>query len=156
MNMISTQYPTLQMGAQGAAVKTLQQLLNQRVSRDYMVSVDGIFGAKTEAAVKAFQYSKLLRKDGIVGPKTWQALQTNMPPEMPVIRRSSKGEAVAIAQVLLKEAGIYKGVVDSNFGPQTEVAVRAFQTAQSLIVDGVIGNKTWAAFSGLAAYLAFG
>jgi peptidoglycan hydrolase-like protein with peptidoglycan-binding domain len=155
MNTISTQNPTLQIGAQGAAVKMLQQLLNQRVSRDYLLTVDGIFGAKTKQTVEVFQYSKLLRRDGIVGPKTWEALQTNMAPTMPTIRQGSKGEAVAIAQALLKEAGIYKGAVDSHFGPQTEMAVRLFQTNQNLASDGVIGNKTWAALSNLATYLAF-
>ena len=36
--------------------------------------VDGIFGAKTEAAVKAFQTDQALEVDGLVGPNTWKAL----------------------------------------------------------------------------------
>jgi len=36
--------------------------------------VDGDFGAKTEARVKDFQRNNNLTVDGIVGPKTWQAL----------------------------------------------------------------------------------
>jgi peptidoglycan hydrolase-like protein with peptidoglycan-binding domain len=38
------------------------------------VVVDGNFGAKTEAAVRAFQRAHGLVPDGIVGPKTWVAL----------------------------------------------------------------------------------
>ena len=35
---------------------------------------DGIFGSRTRSAVQAFQKSAELRQDGIVGPKTWRAL----------------------------------------------------------------------------------
>jgi peptidoglycan hydrolase-like protein with peptidoglycan-binding domain len=38
------------------------------------VTVDGKFGAKTEAAVKAFQLERRLTVDGKVGPKTWAAI----------------------------------------------------------------------------------
>jgi peptidoglycan hydrolase-like protein with peptidoglycan-binding domain len=38
------------------------------------VAVDGMFGGKTEAAVRAFQRSQQIVPDGIVGPKTWAKL----------------------------------------------------------------------------------
>lgn len=57
---------TIKNGSRGADVSTLQKLLG--------VTVDGIFGPKTEAAVKEFQKKKGLDVDGIVGPKTWAAL----------------------------------------------------------------------------------
>lgn len=63
--------PTLKNGSSGASVKTLQSALNKF---GYGLSVDGAFGPKTLAAVKAFQKSKGLAVDGIVGPKTWAAL----------------------------------------------------------------------------------
>lgn len=57
---------TLKRGSKGDDVKTLQELLN--------IAVDGDFGAKTEAAVIAFQKAHGLYADGIVGAKTWAAL----------------------------------------------------------------------------------
>lgn len=59
--------PLLKRGSRGAAVKELQRLLGG-------IAVDGIFGPKTEAAVKAYQRQYKLVIDGIVGPKTWAAL----------------------------------------------------------------------------------
>ena len=62
-------------------VKTLQELLNQN---GYNLSVDGIFGAKTQQAVKDYQTKKGLAVDGIVGKNTWGALtavQTPAPQE---------------------------------------------------------------------------
>lgn len=62
---------TLRINSKGEEVKTLQTALNKY---GYGLSVDGIFGAKTEWAVRAFQASKGLSVDGVVGPKTWVAL----------------------------------------------------------------------------------
>ncbi|MEH2284380.1 MAG: peptidoglycan-binding domain-containing protein [Nostoc sp.] len=63
--------PTLYFGSSGIAVRALQQLL---VSNGYAVRVDGIFGALTETAVKAFQNQRNLGVDGVVGQRTWSAL----------------------------------------------------------------------------------
>ena len=62
---------TLKRGNNGDQVVVLQHLLNVE---GYKLTIDGDFGAKTEAAVKAFQKAKGLTADGIVGPKTWAAL----------------------------------------------------------------------------------
>lgn len=64
--------PTLRRGAgmkprpPNPNVKVLQARLS--------ITADGRFGPGTERAVKAFQGSKRLVQDGIVGPKTWGAL----------------------------------------------------------------------------------
>ncbi|MBW4502096.1 MAG: peptidoglycan-binding protein [Scytonema hyalinum WJT4-NPBG1] len=63
--------PTLRFGARGDSVKALQRLL---VSNGYFVKIDGVYGALTEAAVKAFQSGRGLRADGVVGPRTWGIL----------------------------------------------------------------------------------
>lgn len=64
--------PTIRRGAEGDLVDELQVILNAKYGAE--LDVDGNFGADTEAAVKAFQKSKGLTVDGIVGPKTWKAL----------------------------------------------------------------------------------
>lgn len=57
---------TIRQGSRGADVATLQKKLN--------LNADGIFGPKTEEAVKLFQKANGLSVDGIVGAKTWSAL----------------------------------------------------------------------------------
>ncbi|MBZ4420138.1 peptidoglycan-binding protein [Myxococcus sp. RHSTA-1-4] len=64
--------PTLRLGAKGEPVRALQQRLN--VLGFNSGTADGSFGPKTEAAVKAFQQSRGLAADGVVGPKTWDKL----------------------------------------------------------------------------------
>ena len=64
--------PTLRLGAKGEPVRALQQRLN--VLGFNSGTADGSFGPKTEAAVKAFQKSRGLAADGVVGPKTWDKL----------------------------------------------------------------------------------
>lgn len=63
---------TVRVGSRGSDVKLLQELL---VKNGYKVSIDGIFGNGTKSAVQKFQASKGLTADGIVGTKTWNALQ---------------------------------------------------------------------------------
>jgi len=67
----------LQTGTSGAEVKELQQILT---GQGYAVGpIDGIFGPRTQTAVQAFQRSKGLIPDGIVGPLTWEALHGKVP-----------------------------------------------------------------------------
>jgi immune inhibitor A len=63
----------------------------------------------------------------------------------PTLRRGSKGADVLRLQKALLALGFNPGPLDSKFGPLTEKAVRAYQTARGLVVDGIVGPKTWAA-----------
>lgn len=64
-------HTTLKQGSAGAEVKYLQRRLS---NAGYTAATDGEFGPQTELAVKSFQAEKGLTADGIVGEKTWAAL----------------------------------------------------------------------------------
>lgn len=64
--------PTLRRGNTGSLVEKLQKILKE--TTDAALSVDGIFGAKTEKAVEEFQRQNGLAADGVVGKKTWAKL----------------------------------------------------------------------------------
>lgn len=68
----SVALPILRQGMQGPAIAHLQERL--RALGFFKGSVDGIFGAATQTAVKAAQQSFKLAPDGIVGSATWSAL----------------------------------------------------------------------------------
>ncbi|MBR8836595.1 MAG: peptidoglycan-binding protein [Stigonema ocellatum SAG 48.90 = DSM 106950] len=70
-NLNNLSLPILHYGDSGISVKILQRLL---LFNGYAVELDGLFGALTETAVKAFQYRRNLVTDGIVGEKTWDEL----------------------------------------------------------------------------------
>ena len=57
----------------------------------------------------------------------------------------SRGEETKKTQQKLKDLGYYKGNVDGIFGSQTLAAVKAFQKAKGLDVDGIVGPKTLSA-----------
>jgi peptidoglycan hydrolase-like protein with peptidoglycan-binding domain len=152
--MQATTNPTLQLGARSGKVREMKELLNRWISND--VAVNDSFDAATEEAVKSFQFSRLLKRDGIVGPKTWKSLANDSLADVPVphLRLNSKGDTVSIMQAVLKSS-VYKGEIDGIFGPSTEAAVKAFQKDQGLTIDGVVGPKTWAALGNLAKLAAF-
>lgn len=62
----------------------------------------------------------------------------------PVLKRGSKNGSVMVLQELLNSKGYNCGTVDGIFGEKTDKAVRAFQKANKLVVDGIVGPKTWA------------
>lgn len=68
--------------------------------------------------------------------------------ELTVLRNGSKGEEVKTLQTMLSAKG-YKGkngkalTVDGDFGSNTDYAVKAFQKAKGLSVDGIVGKNTW-------------
>ena len=64
-------YQTIKKGSSGSSVSELQKLLNQN---GYSLDVDGVFGSKTQAAVRDYQRKNNLSVDGIAGSKTWGAL----------------------------------------------------------------------------------
>jgi peptidoglycan hydrolase-like protein with peptidoglycan-binding domain len=137
--------PQLQLGSQGKAVLELEQLLTKL--HLYRQPAKGIFNKAVESSVKLFQFRVFLSPDGIVGPLTWQALYTEAPVNMPVLRFGSSGKAVATVQEVLRISQQYGGKVDGDFATLTEKAVRAFQKSFGIQVDGIVNQETWAALS---------
>ena len=115
---------SLHQGAQGEQVKYLQQALV--VFGHLNGSVDGSFGAKTLAAVKSYQRDNGLTVDGKAGPNTLNSL----------INKAKK------LQTDLKKLGYYNGSIDGILGGSTVSAVKAYQKANDLTVDGIVGPNT--------------
>jgi peptidoglycan hydrolase-like protein with peptidoglycan-binding domain len=141
-------WPLLKRGSQGHPVPALQYLLR---ARGHLVTVDGIFGPKTEAAVEDFQAADQIRVDGIVGPQTWGAM-------IIVVASGSTGDAVRGVQEAFQFRNLSgdpsRGLaVDGIFGPKTRAAVRGFQQALGIAVDGIAGPVTWRALvSGMLSF----
>ena len=146
-------WPLVRQGDQQHPVQTLQYLLR---ARGHSVTVDGIFGPGTDAAVRAFQQQKALAVDGIVGPATWSAL-------IITVKRGSQGDSVRGVQEEFQFRNLSgdpsKGLqVDGIFGSETDAAVRGFQQAlhldiPSVTVDGIVGPVTWQALvSGMLSF----
>jgi peptidoglycan hydrolase-like protein with peptidoglycan-binding domain len=119
-----TARPTIQVGSSGEEVTTVQTCLK-------VPPVDGSFGQKTERAVKQFQVDQKLRPDGIVGSKTWDALEHvyRLPPYVPPVEDDDEDED-ARTVIALKE-------LQSNVGGNA-VAVKKTQE----IIDRLESRKT--------------
>lgn len=61
------------------------------------------------------------------------------------LKFGSKGSDVTYLQKRLVAKGYYVGKIDSDFGSKTENAVKAFQAEHNLVIDGIVGVKTWTA-----------
>ena len=135
-------YPLLRQGNSNNFVFLLQFILNQF---GYNLSVDGIFGANTEKAVRDFQQKNGLSVDGLVGQNTWRTL-LNLP-TYPLLKRGYSGSYVKFLQQLLESYLIPVGTIDGIFGSRTENAVKQFQQENNLSVDGIVGKNTWNALT---------
>src|SRR5690606_17679931 len=145
----STQYTSvkLRLGSRGSAVSYLQQRLN---AHGASLKVDGVFGSATLRAVKNRQSAAGIGVDGVVGPKTWNALTGGSSSSQPKLRHGSRGSAVSTLQSGLNARGANLKV-DGVFGAATGSAVRSLQSAAGIGVDGVVGPKTWnALYSGVS------
>ncbi|MDD2628385.1 MAG: peptidoglycan-binding protein, partial [Clostridia bacterium] len=135
-------------GAFGPSVIELQSKL---LKLGYIIhEPDGVLGPITENAIKEFQQSNRLLPDGIVGvetsnqlDKSFYAIERTSNWNKVIIKTGSKGSDVELLQHLLKALHFFPGKIDSIFGPLTENAVKDFQSANGLSVDGTVGPATW-------------
>jgi peptidoglycan hydrolase-like protein with peptidoglycan-binding domain len=61
----------------------------------------------------------------------------------PQLSEGSDGQWVSHLQTILEARGFDPGPIDGIFGPRTEAAVKAYQEAYGLKVDGIVGPITW-------------
>lgn len=170
----TTSYPgaPLRVGSTGPNVVVIQTELN-RISQNYpaipkIPVVDGIFGSRTEAAVRKFQEVFNLTADGVVGKATWYALvrlytavtqlgelrslgqqfyAINWSPPGG-LQPGDAGEKVRLLQYMLSVLSEYipaipPVTVDGIYGSATRSAVLAAQRRFRLPETGTVGTQTW-------------
>ena len=106
--------------------------------------IDGVAGPATVRAVRAFQRRARLKPDGLAGPQTRARLGRLGRPLFGT-RTLSVGRIgwdVSVLQFLLSRRGQAPPHLNGNFGPGTARAVRRFQRAYGLAVDGIAGAAT--------------
>jgi len=171
---ITSSYPgtPLRVGSTGPNVVVVQVSLN-RIAQNYpaipkIPAADGIFGPRTEAAIRAFQQIFGLTPDGIVGPATWYeivrlytavtslselrsqgqqfyAINWTAPN---ALQSGDTGEKVRQLQYMLSVLSAYIAEippvsVDGIFGQATRAAVLAAQRRFRLPETGVVDANTW-------------
>ena len=159
-------------GSRGPFVTVIQTELN-RISRNYpaiprIPDVDGIFGPRTEAAVRKFQEIFGLEPDGVVGKATWYALVRLYTAVLNLselrsqgqqfyaidwaypsgLQQGARGDKVRHLQYMLSVLSEYipqipEVNVDGIFGPATRNAVIALQGYLGLPQTGVVDEDTW-------------
>lgn len=105
---------------------------------------DGHFGGNTKKALQAFQRDMGLEKDGAADRDTWEALNaiSSGIRAGSAVRKGSSGKQVKYLQMALIGLGYLIGTADGSYGGQTTQAVRRYQQAYGLAVDGSAGADT--------------
>ena len=159
----------LSYGMSGDAVLSLQQTLQEL---GYLEATpDGIFGLYTKEALISFQQDRGIGADAIAGPVTLSVLYGITADEVRnhfngsgsnteggaggntgstgsgsfTLYKGKSGEDVKALQERLRELNYLTATPDGIFGRYTEAAVIAFQNANNLTADGIVGPLTWAA-----------
>jgi len=143
--------PALRLGSAGEAVRQLQGFLQVRGYR--VGGADGVFGGATDAALRAFQRKQGLDDDGVVGAATRAAIAglTARPAFASlsdlggrILGPGARGPDVGELKRWLRAAGFASGPrpFDGRYDEAAEIAVRAFQEAQGLQADGMVGPLT--------------
>lgn len=128
---------------------SLQAVLREWMAR-YRIPASNIFLHREKTPTSCpgrLDKAKVLRLLGETGTEAGSPAKTAprnpTPPPLPItIRRGAKGNAVALLQQRLNIHRVHVAI-DSAFGPRTEAGVRSFQKARGLVIDSVVGPKTW-------------
>jgi N-acetylmuramoyl-L-alanine amidase len=146
---------TLRQGDRGREVVDLQTKL-QSLGLDLgNRSIDGVFGPKTEFAVRAFQQERGLLADGLVGQTTWEGLLEAgyVPGSRYLYLRQPpfRGADVMELQRMLNDLGFDPGAVNGVFEERTARAIREFQRNAGLVNDGVVDGAVFKVLNTFAA-----
>ena len=138
---------TIQSGDVGSAVRSLQRDL--KTLGYYTGNIDGEFGNATKTAVEKFQRAQGLTVDGKAGDITLDAIEDALSSKSSsgTLQSGDSGSKVQSLQQSLKKLGFYTGSIDGKYGSGTVSAVKAFQRAAGLTVDGKAGAKTLSAIA---------
>lgn len=171
---ITSSYPgtPLRRGTSGPSVVTVQVMLN-RIAQNYpaipkLANVDGIYGSRTEASVRAYQQIFGLTPDGIVGKATWysmvrlyvavtdlaelrsmgQQFYANSWLVSDPLQVGSTGEKVRHLQYMLSVIASFIPQIpplsiDGTFGQATRASVLAAQRYFGLPQTGIVNASTW-------------
>jgi peptidoglycan hydrolase-like protein with peptidoglycan-binding domain len=115
----------------------------------YPGPIDGIAGPMTARGVRQFQRRVGIAVDGVAGPITRGKLGRLGRPlfgERRLIRKGSRGWDVSVLEFYLRSRGFRPGRVDGRFRWRTARAVRRYQRARHLLVDGIVGPQTLRSF----------
>jgi N-acetylmuramoyl-L-alanine amidase len=135
---------TLHRGNAGREVADVQQRLTRLGIAD--LTIDAVFGPRTEQAVRQFQRVRGLPADGVLSPETWRTLYEagyTLGDRLIVRTRVPlSGDDVVDLQRRLNQLGFDAGNEDGIFGEATQAAVEEFQRNTGLAVDGRVGPAT--------------
>ena len=131
----------MQLGDTGPDVEGIQQRLYELGYLDNKANIKGVFGDKTEVAVKEFQDKNDLNDDGKVGSKTLEMLYGEDVVGN-AFRLGDENQVIKDCQIALKKLGYITFKPDGVMGRATVTAIKAFQQANSLTRDGALGPVT--------------
>ncbi len=133
-------YPTLSpTTAQSTRVKVLQCLLTEQGT--YSGPIDGVYGATTIAAARAWQTSRRFTASDSFERRHWVALLSAG--AKTVIKRGSVDESVYRLQRALNAAGAGRFRATGVLDAKTEAALKKYQSRLRIAVSGVATRKTW-------------
>jgi Transglycosylase SLT domain/Putative peptidoglycan binding domain len=115
----------------------------------YAGPIDGIAGPLTAQGVRRFQRSVGIAVDGVAGPITRRKLGRLGGPLFGgrhLLLRGSRGWDVSALEFFLRTKGFAPGRLDGRYTWRTARAVRHYQRARHLVVDGVVGPQTLRSF----------
>ncbi len=175
LSEVSGQYPeVLRLGSTGIGVSNLQYFIDY-LSAFYgfipSITIDGVFGERTEQAVRATQTVLGLSSDGVVGELTWNAIYNayrgiietipvkfteglTLPYPGYLLRQGSESEVVRVMQEYLNYISQFISEIPSvnptgYFGTRTQESVIALQQLVGLVPNGVVGAITWGEITSL-------